>query len=134
MIRRLVIGVVAFMVATSPALARHHQKFSNEYSQNDPRPHAWCAWWLRRFLHIPKNLFPNGEYNLARAFAKIGTPAPSNCTECIAVFSRGGGGHVGLVKSWDANGNPVILSGNFNGSVGVAPHSKKRLLALRWPP
>ncbi len=101
-------------------------------SQSDPRPRAWCAWWLRRHLNIARSAFPPYQYNLARAFAKIGTPAHKGCTKCIAIFSRGKGGHVGIVESWDANGNPVILSGNFNGRVDTAPHPVNRLLALRW--
>ena len=98
----------------------------------DPRPHAWCAWWLRRHLGIPRSAFPADSYNLARAFAKIGSPAPRGCTGCIAVFSRGHGGHVGLVESWDSRGDPVILSGNFNGRIDTAPHPASRLIALRW--
>ena len=101
-------------------------------SSGDPRPRAWCAWWLRRYLGIPKSVFPNGAYNLARAFARIGQPAQKGCVGCIAVFSRGGGGHVGVVKSWDANGNPVILSGNYNHGVGVGPRPVSRLIALRY--
>lgn len=114
-------------------MGRRHIVPTNGYDvAGDPRPSAWCAWWLRRYLHIPKSAFPPYEYNLARSFAKIGSPAPQGCTNCIAVFSRGRGGHVGLVESWDANGNPVILSGNFNGTVATASHSAHRLIALRW--
>lgn len=100
--------------------------------RGDPRPSAWCAWWLRRKLGIPKSAFPPYQYNLARAFAKLGSPAPKGCVNCIGIFSRGRGGHVGIVEGWDANGNPVLLSGNFNGGVGVAPHPASRLIALRW--
>lgn len=102
------------------------------YSAGDPRPRKWCAWWLRRHLNIPRTAFKPYEYNLARAFVSIGSPAPMGCTGCIAVFSRGKGGHVGIVESWDANGNPVLLSGNVNGRVQVAVHQKSRLIALRW--
>lgn len=98
----------------------------------DPRPSLWCAWWLRRKLGIPKSAFPPYGYNLARNFAYIGSPAPHGCTGCIAVFSRGRGGHVGLVESWDSDGDPVILSGNVNGRVETAPHPARRLIALRW--
>lgn len=143
MTRRLVAVAIALIcvIAATPAFARHH-KFSHRHhyrhhytvnvNASDPRPRQWCAWWLRRYLHIPRSAFPRNQYNLARAFARIGSPAPHGCTGCIAVFSRGRGGHVGLVKSWDANGNPVILSGNFNGRVGIGAHPKRRLIALRW--
>ena len=108
-----------------------HIEIAGDYG-SDPRPRLWCAWWLRRHLNIPKSAFPPYQYNMARAFAHIGTPAPQGCTGCIAVFSRGGGGHVGLVESWDANGNPVILSVNYNGTVGTYAHSRSRLIALRY--
>ena len=112
--------------------SRRTRRAGYEDTGGDPRPAAWCAWWLRRYLHIPKSAFPPYQYNWARAFAGLGQPAPKGCTGCVAVFSRGKGGHVGLVESWDANGNPVILSGNFNGRVDTAPHSLKKLIALRW--
>lgn len=99
---------------------------------SDPRPALWCAWWLRHRLNIPRTAFRPYEYNLARGFLYIGRQAENGCIGCIAVFSRGHGGHVGLVESWDARGNPVILSGNFNGHVDTAPHPKSRLIGLRW--
>lgn len=101
-------------------------------SKPDPRPGYWCAWWLRRHLNIARSQFPKYQYNLARAFATLGTAAAKGCVGCIAVFRRGSGGHVGLVESWDANGNPVILSGNFNGRVATYAHPASRLIALRW--
>jgi uncharacterized protein (TIGR02594 family) len=152
MTRTLAAVVVSLVLASAPAQAHHTHHYRHKVSQryhkvshhhhheptraygSDPRPREWCAWWLRRYLHIPRQLFPNGGYNLARAFLKIGTRARVGCTGCIAVFSRGGGGHVGLVKSWDAHGNPVILSGNFRGRVATYPHPRSRLIGLRWPP
>ena len=98
----------------------------------DPRPGAWCGWWLRRHLGVPKSAFPAYSYNIARAWLHVRSPAPHGCTGCVAVFSRGSGGHVGLVESWDGGGNPVILSGNFNGGVGTYAHSASRLIGLRW--
>ena len=98
----------------------------------DPRPGAWCGWCLRRHLGVPKSAFPPYAYNIARAWLHVGSPAPHGCTGCVAVFSRGSGGHVGLVESWDAGGNPVILSGNFNGGVGTYAHAASRLIGLRW--
>jgi len=126
--------VLAGIVGIQPAQAGHHHHHETRSidTRPDPRPSLWCAWWLRRYLHIPRSAFPDGAYNMARAFAHIGRPAPRGCTDCIAVFSRGRrGGHVGLVKSWD-HGNPVILSGNFNGRVAVAAHPASRLIALRY--
>lgn len=118
---------------TTHKISRRHGRVSiNIDSAPDPKPSVWCAWWLRRYLHIPRSKFPPYQYNMARAFARIGSPAPNGCVQCIAVFSRGHGGHVGIVESWNANGDPVILSGNFNNKVATAPHPASRLIALRW--
>src|SRR5690606_33145308 len=53
----------------------------------------------------------------------------------IAVLTRGKrGGHVGVVSGVDANGNPVIISGNHNGRVGVAVYPRSRVVAYVTPP
>ena len=152
---RIVAALAAFLIMTTGAAnahVRHHHRHHHfqrtighlpviaiqSQTQSieeraDPRPGAWCAWWLRRYLGIARSAFRPWEWNLARGFLYIGTPAPLGCTGCIAIFSRGHGGHVGLVKNWDANGNPVILSGNYGGRVAVAAHSARRLIGLRWP-
>lgn len=72
------------------------------------------------------------ELWVARNWARIGRPASRGCVDCVAVFSRRGGGHVGIVKSWTERGDPVILSGNYNNRVAVAAHSASRMIALRW--
>ena len=147
---RILFAVIATLLTFNQASAhhrhhyRHHQRTLGHFqvialpdvtteSKADPRPRAWCAWWLRRYLNISRSAFRPWEWNLARGFLYIGSPAPRGCTGCIAVFSRGRGGHVGLVKNWDANGNPVILSGNYVGRVATAAHPASRLIGLRWP-
>jgi len=56
---------------------------------------------------------------------------PYCCVGCVAVLTRGKrGGHVGIVKDWQG-GNPVIVSGNHNGRVGVGVYAAHRLVALR---
>lgn len=90
-------------------------------------PHAWCGCWLsiQKFGQNIRKLW------VARNWAHEGTAAPKGCTGCVAVLSRGRGGHVGIVQSWDGP-NPVILSGNHNRRVGVGTYSSRRIIALRW--
>ena len=89
-----------------------------------------CGCWLATHLGITGHQWR--ELWLARAWAHVGSPAARGCVNCVAVFSRGRGGHVGQVKRWDANGNPVILS-YMNRRLGVreAAHPAGRLIALR---
>ena len=90
-------------------------------------PRAWCGCWLakqifgenRRDLWIAKNWlkFPRTE-------PRIGS---------IAVMTRQGGGHVGVVVSFDGNGNPILKSGNHNRRVATAVYSKSRIIAYVSP-
>ena len=52
----------------------------------------------------------------------------------IAVMSRGKrGGHVGVVSGVDADGNPIVISGNHNRRVAEATYSKGRVYAYVMP-
>lgn len=51
----------------------------------------------------------------------------------VAVLSRGRGGHVGLVKGVDPNGNPIVESFKYYGSVGEAVYPKRRVLGYVSP-
>ena len=75
------------------SVARHSGVRSVGKVLGDPRPAKWCAWYLRRKLAIAKTEFPKWQENLAAAFRFIGSPAPKNCTNCIAVWWH----HVGLI-------------------------------------
>src|SRR5512139_2895694 len=92
-------------------------------------PHAWCGCWMS--MHVfGKNI---RDLWLARNWLKF--PRTDPHAGAIAVLSRGrrGGGHVGVVIRLDANGNPVIKSGNHGGRVGVGTYPKSRVLAYVQP-
>ena len=49
-------------------------------------------------------------------------------------MSRGRrGGHVGVVSGIDANGNPIIISGNHGHRVGEGVYSRGRIYAYVMP-
>jgi hypothetical protein len=52
----------------------------------------------------------------------------------IAVLTRRGGGHVGIVTGVDRNGNPILIAGN-NGrrQVGISVYPKRRVIAYVMP-
>lgn len=72
------------------------------------------------------------ELWVAREWGAEGRPAAKGCVGCVAVLKRGRGGHVGVVRSYDANGNPVIYS-YANGRLGwtTAPYAASRVIAYR---
>ncbi len=43
------------------------------------------------------------------------------------------GGHVGIVSGIDANGNPILISGNHNNRVVEAPYAAGRIYAYVVP-
>ncbi|HET7411819.1 MAG TPA: TIGR02594 family protein, partial [Pararhizobium sp.] len=51
----------------------------------------------------------------------------------IAVMRRRGGGHVGVVSGIDANGNPILISGNHNHTVAEAAYPRSRIVAYVMP-
>src|SRR3569623_2557721 len=59
-----------------------------QHLRGDPRPRAWCGWWLRQQMGVADR-----SYNLARKWAQIGTPADGHAACLLAVWSQ----HVGIV-------------------------------------
>lgn len=88
---------------------------------------AWCGCFLEDYFGLrDRSLW------VARNWINVGRPAQRGCINCIAVLRRGArGGHVGVVRSYDEHGNPVIYSGNHNNAVGVGTYPASRVLAYR---
>lgn len=84
----------------------------------------WCADFM--------NMLVGGEDRRAISYASRGKPAGYGCVNCVAVTKRRGGNHVGIVKGYDENGNPIIISGNHNRKVGVGIYTKNRVVAYRY--
>lgn len=95
----------------------------------DPRPHRWCAWWLRRKLGIARSAFRPGEYNLARAFRYIGSSAHGPAAGVIVVWRH----HVGEITGRAPDGRWIVLSGNDGNAVRERPRSLRGAIAYRWP-
>jgi uncharacterized protein (TIGR02594 family) len=69
----------------------------------------------------------------ARSFANYGQRIPGPQVGAIAVMSRRGGGHVGIITGIDASGNPIMISGNNGNRVREAPISRGRIYAYVMP-
>lgn len=64
-----------------------------------------------------------------RARSWLAKPHISPQVGAIAVMSRRGGGHVGVVSGFDGRGNPIIVSGNHGKRVGEGVYPAGRVLA-----
>ena len=124
---------VALSITAANATERRHGKCGNDgqcisselsAKRGDPRPARWCGWWLRQKLGVADRRF-----NLAREWARFGSPASGPCVGCIAV-SRS---HVGIVTGIPGAGRIVMLSGNDDGAVRERERSSRNIIAWRHP-
>jgi uncharacterized protein (TIGR02594 family) len=93
----------------------------------------WCgvamaAWMQQAGFPLPK------YWMRARDWATWGQPLPGPRLGCIVVFSREGGGHVGLVVGRTSKFDLMVLGGNQGDAVNIKPFSLGRVLAYCWPP
>ena len=96
------------------------------------RSSLWCGNFMNFVLE------PSGHQgsssNMARSFASYGHRISGPQVGAIAVMSRGKrGGHVGVVSGIDANGNPIIISGNHNRRVAESTYPRGRIYAYVMP-
>lgn len=114
----------------NPTIIRWLEKL-RAWWRDDETP--WCgvavASWLSQAGHpIPKH------YYRALAWADYGMPQPGPLQGAIAVLSRKGGGHVGLVTGVTRDGKHVrLLGGNQNDAVNEAWFPASRIVAYRLP-
>lgn len=96
----------------------------------------WCGAFVgAKLAQAGYPINPRGAS--ARSWANYGTPIDRPCVGAIVVFWRGSrngsSGHVGFVVGVDQNGNLMVLGGNQGNRVSIAPFSRDRVLAYRWP-
>ena len=113
------------LVATGQSVSK------NEWLRNDKTP--WCGSFMGYAFaeagvgrKIPRNFFRASEWG--NAGTKLDKPAYG----CVAVFSRAGGGHVGIVVGVTKSGMLKILGGNQGNSVNIMDFDPKRVTNYRW--
>lgn len=90
--------------------------------RHDPRPAAWCGWYMRHVLGIEDR-----SYNLARNWAHFGWPAPEPAVGVIVVWPH----HVGEIVGYAGNGRWLVKSGNDGDAVRTRLRSLRGAIALR---
>lgn len=94
------------------------------------RGSLWCGAFMDMVL---KHTGHAGGGNLAVGYEHYGTRVSGPQVGAIAVMGRHGGGHVGVVSGVDANGNPIIVSGNHNHTVAESVYPRGRIAAYVVP-
>lgn len=118
----------AFGGLTSNALVAEARKYIG--TNPTGRGSLWCGAFMDLVL---KRTGHRGGGNLAKAYAQYGTRVSGPQVGAIAVMSRRGGGHVGVVSGVDPNGNPIIVSGNHNRTVAESVYPASRINAYVLP-
>jgi uncharacterized protein (TIGR02594 family) len=90
------------------------------------RGSQWCGAFMDLVL---KKTGHSGGGNLARNYARYGTRVAGPQVGAIAVMNH----HVGVVSGIDANGNPIIVSGNHNRTVAESVYPRGRIAAYVTP-
>jgi uncharacterized protein (TIGR02594 family) len=127
---------------STPAIATRRPTFgwpklvteARKYVGTNPtaRKKLWCATFMNMVL--ARTGYAGTGSDAARSFASYGKRINEPRVGAIAVLTRGkNGGHVGVVTGIDANGNPIIVSGNHGKRVGEATYSRKRVIAYVMP-
>jgi uncharacterized protein (TIGR02594 family) len=94
------------------------------------RKDLWCGAFVDLVL---KRLGYKGGGNLASAYARYGKRVPGPQIGAIAVMTRKGGGHVGIVSGFDSKGRPIIISGNYRRTVAESVYPGGRIYAYVIP-
>jgi len=97
-------------------------------------PTGWKKLWCGAFMDmVLRRTGHKGGSALAKDYAHYGPRVNGPQVGSIAVLSRKGGGHVGVVSGVDANGNPILVSGNHNKKVAESVYPKSRVIAYVMP-
>jgi uncharacterized protein (TIGR02594 family) len=95
------------------------------------RSNLWCGHFMNMVLE--RSGYRNSGSNTARSFATYGRRVSGPQVGAIAVMSRRGGGHVGVVSGIDASGNVIVISGNHNRRVAESVYPRSRIYAYVMP-
>jgi uncharacterized protein (TIGR02594 family) len=118
----------AFGGLTNDALVSEARKYIG--TNPTGRGRLWCGAFMDLVL---KRTGHAGGGNLAIGYEHYGTRVSGPQVGAIAVMGRRGGGHVGVVTGIDANGNPIIVSGNHNNTVAESVYPRGRIAAYVVP-
>src|SRR5882724_3526594 len=95
------------------------------------RGSLWCARFMNMVLQ--HSGYRGTGSDMANSFASYGQRISGPQIGAIAVMGRRGGGHVGVVSGIDANGNPIVVSGNHGHRVAESVYPRGRIYAYVMP-
>lgn len=105
--------------------------FWKTYGEDDSKL-PWCGGFMGYVMQecglpLPKNVAA------AKSWLEWGVQIATPVVGCVVVFTREGGGHVGLVVGKDQNDRLMVLGANQGDAVSIAPFDMARVSGYRWP-
>ena len=91
----------------------------------------WCAAFAGAMLE--RAGIKSSRFESAKSYLSWGVQLKEPKADCVVVFSRDGGGHVGFVVGQDSVGNLLVLGGNQSDAVNVRAFPRARVSGYRWP-
>lgn len=97
-----------------------------------PYPDLWCADFINFILR--RTGYSTTNSRAARSFLEYGKRIEGPRVGAIVVLTRGkDGGHVGIVRGTDGQGNIVVISGNHGNRVAESVYPRHRVLGYVVP-
>lgn len=106
--------------------------FWQHYGKDDSKL-PWCGAFMAGVFRKVGISLP-ARYASAAGWLEWGTRLDTPTRGCVVVFSRQGGGHVGIVVGRDQRDRLIVLGGNQGDAVTEAPFDRSRVTGFRWPP
>lgn len=91
----------------------------------------WCSGFVCAMVEMSGVRSPRTDG--AKNWLNWGVTLEEPCDGCIVVFTRDGGGHVGIVVGEDEKGNLLVLGGNQGNAVNIKSFSRSRVTGYRYP-
>jgi uncharacterized protein (TIGR02594 family) len=115
--------------ATAPTIARWLVTLRAWWTDDET---PWCGTFVGAIFQQAGIALPKHWYR-AKAWLEWGQTLHKPLPGCVVVFDRAGGGHVGFLVGVDRGGRLLVLGGNQNNRVSIAPFAHDRVLGYRWP-
>lgn len=106
--------------------------FWDNYGLDDSKL-PWCGMFMARTFKACGIPFP-AKYSSALAWLSWGQKLAKPASGCVVIFTREGGGHVGIVVGVDERGFLRVLGGNQKDGVRIMSFDPARAEGYRWPP
>jgi len=118
-------GIHSGFEAGSGVVDRARQFIGATAHQVGVRSTLWCSAFIRKITGA------SGVDDRALSWERKQHITPQ--VGAVVTMGRRGGGHVGVVSGFKANGDPIVISGNSRGRVREAVYPRNRIRAWVSP-